>query len=75
MGETCGVEISRETFTTLPQAGRDGVLYDYLDVIYKKVQKLESQKRVDTKKAYAVAGVAGLVGGIISNVFRKLFLP
>jgi hypothetical protein len=76
--KTCGIEIQKDTFISLDQKGRDGVLYDYLDVIYKRVSKLDKDATTDSKKAVYVGGIAGFFGGastVLAYLFSRLFTP
>lgn len=77
-GTQCGIEIKKDTFIQLDQLGRDGVLYDYLDVIYKRISTVENKDKADSRKAVIVGGVAGFFGGastVITYLLSKLFIP
>ena len=77
--------VTRETFDSLNQKGRDGVLFDLGVATFSKVEKLdervctlENKTAVDTKEARKAGAQAGLLGGIIAVatfLFGKTIVP
>lgn len=72
----CGIEVKKDTYLSLDQRGRDGVIYDYLDVIYKRINAIEVKDKADAKRATYVGGIAGFFGGattVIMYFLSKFF--
>jgi hypothetical protein len=67
-----GLEIKKETFVKLDEAGRSEVLYDYLDYMKTKLDALEQKDRADQTKMIAVGGVFGFVGGLMAVLGKWL---
>jgi hypothetical protein len=63
MGMACGIEIKRETFDQMNEDAKLGVLYDYLDYLKKKMDKVEEKAITDRKEMIFLGSVFGFVGG------------
>ena len=73
MVETCGIEIKKDTFLLMDDSSKDAVMFDYLDYMKKKLDKIERNVEEDKRKQYAIAGIAGTVGGFLA-MMGKFFI-
>lgn len=67
-----GIEIKKETFVKMDEAGRSEVLFDYLDHMMKKLERLEQKEKTDHTQAVAIGGIFGFVGGMVAVLGKWL---
>lgn len=63
---TNGLEIKKDTFLKLNEEGQRAVLYDYLNHMTKKLEKLEEKKSTEYRELIAVGGIFGFLGGLVA---------
>lgn len=63
MGPGCGIEIKRETYDQMDDQAKMGVLFDYLDHLKKKMDKVEDKAITDRKEMVFIGSVFGFIGG------------
>lgn len=72
MSSECGIEIKKDTFLAMDDQSKDAVLFDYLDYLKKKVDKIDKVAEDTKKKQYAIAGIGGVVGGFLAMTGKFL---
>lgn len=78
MGDRCGIEIKKDSFLLMDTKAKEAVMFDYLDYMKKKLDKLEQVGMEERKKQYAIAGIAGVIGGFLAmagKFFVDLLTP
>jgi hypothetical protein len=63
---TNGLEIKKDTFLKLDEEGQRSVLYDYLNHMTKKLEKLEEKKSTEYRELMTVGGLFGFLGGLVA---------